>query len=160
MVERFLFFVYVYVERWIIAFLNIVLFILFGNCFESVNVGTYCCWHNILQWPGCFIFDLFVISNWTVLNVTVGVDTESPSQWIDIEATCLKSSGLTNLHNLGKSKLIVTDVGLTNLMESIAQEMQWVLRLRLIFALITITVHALILCHEYCFQKSQIDQSN
>ena len=58
------------------------------------------------------------------LNVTVGVDTESPSQWIDIEATRLKSSGLTNLHNLGKSKLIVTDVGLTNLMESIAQQMQ------------------------------------
>ena len=56
------------------------------------------------------------------LNVTVGVDTESPSQWIDIEATRLKSSGLTNLHNLGKSKLIVTDVGLTNLMESIAQQ--------------------------------------
>ena len=54
------------------------------------------------------------------LNVTVGVDTESPSQRIEI----LKSSGLTNLHNLGKSKLIVTDVGLTNLMESIAQQMQ------------------------------------
>ena len=64
------------------------------------------------------------------LNVTVGVDTESPSQWIDIEATRLKSSGLTSLHNLGKSKLIVTDVGLTNLMESIAQQMQWVLGLR------------------------------
>ena len=58
------------------------------------------------------------------LNVTVGVDTESPPQWIDIDATRLKSSGLTNLHNLGKSKLIVTDVGLTNLMESIAQQMQ------------------------------------
>ena len=58
------------------------------------------------------------------LNVTVGVDTESPSRWIDIEAARLKSSGLTNLHNLGKLKLIVTDVGLTNLMESIAQQMQ------------------------------------
>ena len=58
------------------------------------------------------------------MNVTVGFDTESPSQCIDIEATRLKSSGLTNLYNLGKSKLIVTDIGLINLMESIAQQMQ------------------------------------
>ena len=38
----------------------VVLFILFGDSFESVNVRTYCCWHIILQWPGFLMFDLVV----------------------------------------------------------------------------------------------------
>ena len=87
-----------------------------------------------LPWPWCPIFQgilQYIVASGALVQWPWN---ECPSKFVirALEATLLKSSGLTNLylHNWGKSKLIVTDVGLTNLMESIAQQMQWVLGLR------------------------------